>query len=312
MSFQRNFIMLYRQSKNYKNNKSSLSSNFYKYSLSATRNAIHSSFFGRIASCALRPITGSLTLETTLVLPIFIFLCISMIFFSQIFMIHSEIQGGIFRAARELAGNVLLTQSDLDNNVGVVFSDDVICMVMAREKVIEYSGDVLNECICLEDGTDGLKFFHSSVTDEYVDIVVHYRVKLPYAFGLDASFPIVQRCRMRTWTGVSGQIQEEDEGLVYITETGNVYHESTECTHIKLKIQLISGLELAAARNNGGSKYKPCDKCAKNGLEGNKAYITREGDKYHNSLSCSGLKRSVRQIPKSQISEKSACTRCCR
>ena len=41
-------------------------------------------------------------------------------------------------------------------------------------------------------------------------------------------------------------------------------------------------------------------------------YVTSDGDRYHNSLACPGLKRSVRSIPKSEALGKGLrpCGRC--
>lgn len=294
---------------------SSLSINICKYSLTATSNTSKSdsSFsYGRAASFTFENFRASLTLETAIALPIFMFLCISIIFFCQMFSVHSEIQGSLFRAAKDVSGNVLLVQTGLDENlIDSESAMKLVCVEQARRNVLEYSGGYLDECICLEGGADGLSFICSAVTEEYADLIVSYKIHLPYAFGVDATFPVVQRCRIRLWTGISGRSKTEDmEELVYITETGTVYHKSAECTHLKLTIRTINCQELSSARNNNGGKYKQCDKCAKEGAEGSVVYITNEGDCYHNTLSCSGLKRTVQQVSKSEVRGKSACIRC--
>lgn len=267
--------------------------------------------FGRTALFTFGSQKGSLTLETAIVLPIFLFFCMMFVFLCQVFYIHCEIQGSLFQAARYLSGNALYAQVAVSKDLqDVELVQKAIGIAAARQKVIEYSADELDKCVCLQNGSNGLQFLYSSITEEYVDLIVNYRVQLPYSFGLDASFPIVQRCRIRAWTGCSGEINNNEEEVVYITENGIVYHVNPDCTHLKLTIKQIQEQDLAEARNYNGSKYKSCDKCAKNGLEGKSVYITEDGDRYHNTLNCSGLKRSVQQIPKSQISGKSVCKRC--
>lgn len=187
----------------------------------------------------------------------------------------------------------------------------VLCIASVRQKVLNDTEEVLQENSCLAGGKSSLEFLHTTVKDDMVDVMVSYRVKLPYAFGIEISYPIVQRCRIRAWTGRSGEIREDNpKEMVYITENGSAYHKSAGCTHLRLSICFISSSELETARNNNGGKYKPCEKCAKQGEDRNQVYITKEGNRYHNSIGCSGLKRSVRKVLKSEVKGKSACMRC--
>ncbi|MBD8948918.1 MAG: pilus assembly protein, partial [Blautia obeum] len=47
-------------------------------------------------------------------------------------------------------------------------------------------------------------------------------------------------------------------------------------------------------RNKSGEKYHACERC-RAGSAGS-VYITGEGNRYHGSLSCSGLKRTVEEV----------------
>ena len=95
---------------------------------------------------------------------------------------------------------------------------------------------------------------------------------------------------------------------MYVTATGSVYHEDTECTHLKLSIRPVEKTSLSDMRNHNGAIYHACEKCGDNA--GNTVYITNEGNRYHSSLSCSGLKRTVKQITREEASQMRACKKC--
>lgn len=124
---------------------------------------------------------------------------------------------------------------------------------------------------------------------------------------------VVSCCYMRAWTGYDvehrAEGEEGEETYVYITDRGSAYHMARNCTHLTLSITLVGKEELTALRNASGGRYSPCEKCGGDGS--GIVYITNEGDRYHNTIECSGLKRSVRCIPLSEAGGRSPCSRCC-
>lgn len=117
--------------------------------------------------------------------------------------------------------------------------------------------------------------------------------------------------KYRKWNGydVTGaKVFDEDEEYVYITESGTSYHRSRGCSHLKVKIRCVTKQMLESTRNNNGEKYKPCEKCARNssGL----LFITEEGNKYHSSSACSGLKRTVKTVKLSEVGGRTPCKDC--
>ncbi len=117
---------------------------------------------------------------------------------------------------------------------------------------------------------------------------------------------------IRKWTGydvMSTDVGREEEEYVYITESGVVYHRSRNCSHLKVSISVVNYTEVSQTRNYYGQKYKPCEKCA-NGKSTGLIFITDKGDKYHNSASCSGLKRTIQTVPLSKVGARGPCSLC--
>lgn len=116
----------------------------------------------------------------------------------------------------------------------------------------------------------------------------------------------------RKWTGYDvthGASSAEEEEYVYVTENGSVYHRDRECRHLKVTILVTNSSEVINRRNDYGEKYKACERCAKGSATG-LLFITATGDRYHNSASCSSLKRSVKTVSLKEVEGWDACSVC--
>lgn len=152
-----------------------------------------------------------------------------------------------------------------------------------------------------------------SPLDTMVDLMEPYTFEARCnVFGLPSQFMMI-RARAHPWTGyklgsgTGGDAGSMEDPIVYVAENGTVYHLSRSCTHLDLKIRPVDSKTVGNERNNGGGKYKRCEIC---GGGSGTVYITDEGDRYHASLSCSGLKRTIYEIPLSQVGNKRLCSRC--
>ena len=115
---------------------------------------------------------------------------------------------------------------------------------------------------------------------------------------------------MKGWTGYErAGFLAEDEETVYITETGMVYHRDYHCNYLELSARMVPAEIVEDLRNESQGKYYPCERCAHKGA-GSGVYITDYGDRYHTSLSCSGLKRTIYAVPLSEAVGKGACSKC--
>jgi len=118
--------------------------------------------------------------------------------------------------------------------------------------------------------------------------------------------------RCRKWTGydvLTTHTEEKEEEYVYITDNGSVYHKNRECSHLKVSINVINKDELLFSRNDYGEKYHACEKCVHGNSTG-LLFVTGQGNKYHNSANCSGLKRSIRMVKLSDVNGMPGCSSC--
>jgi hypothetical protein len=121
---------------------------------------------------------------------------------------------------------------------------------------------------------------------------------------------IYSQCVVKPWTGYCATVDlGSDEEMVYVTEYGQVYHKNRSCSHLALSLRVCAYNQISEERNQSGAKYYPCEYCGKNGFV-TVVYLTGQGNRYHTSLYCKGLKRTLRYLPLSQVGSLPACKTC--
>lgn len=140
-----------------------------------------------------------------------------------------------------------------------------------------------------------------------IDVVSGFVYVIPW---IHKTIQITQRCLVKDWTGCDITKSQE---IVYITKNGKVYHITKECSHLSLSIRKIYYKQLSTERNCYGEKYGRCAICVKTKLvTESDIFVTEDGNKYHNSLMCSGLLRNIITVEKSKVQDKAPCSRCSR
>lgn len=254
---------------------------------------------GRVSSFIICRQKGSMTIETALVLPIFLFAMLLVIMLSDALGLYMTIQGAIHQNVK------LAAQSAYDQQLdsAAIYS-----------RILEDIGEDYLLRAPIEGGSRGIRFDDFGVEDgEVIDLVLEYRLQFPFDLIGVGTIPMRQGGTAHKWIGYGGSslIDEntEEEEYVYITPYGTVYHRSTECSHLKLSIHEVTAEQIENLRNTDGGKYKGCELC--NGaLSSEHLYITDDGDRYHSSLICSGLKRDIITIPISKVGSRRPCSRC--
>ena len=279
---------------------------------------------------------ASLTVEAALVMPLFLYFMIAFLYFIQIFSLQEQIQSEITKMGLNLSKTAYVYQEfpgieEAQNFDQTIFGTDFEIGLQELTRTIA-EGGLLKGCAvkyldkdwinksCIQNGFDGISFYSSSVLndEDCIDIIVRYRVKIPIKLFSLEDMRMIQRVRLRSWTGyevaasysMEEESDKENELIVYITETGSVYHRSKDCTHIKLSVTSVLGIP-SELRNDNGAKYYSCEACC-SGEESNFStyYITSDGTRYHSRNNCSKIKRTVKEIKFSEIGSRLPCKRC--
>ena len=239
---------------------------------------------------------GSMTLEASMALPLFVMMVCAFLFFFRMLEIQQKVELAAEYAVRQTA---VLAHGQEDRNV-----------------LLEAEGLFFNE-LRKEDFPDsyvrgswaGFSFADSQDTDEYVDLCVSYRVRNPISFFGWFDYSFHQRAKAHKWNGDIHSTSAQSQ-YVYVTEYGTVYHLTESCPVLDLSIQKVAVWELQARRNKSGSKYVSCEQCGAEHTDW--LYITDYGTAYHSDISCSGLRRSINRIPIEEAAGLGLCSRCAR
>ncbi len=240
---------------------------------------------------------GSITVEAALVVPVFFLAVVTLLYLMEITAIQTSMRAGLQYAGKKAAKEAYVLTAVMPAKL----EQDVVHAIGAER---------LDRSI-VSGGSGGVSCSGSriSLRTGIGELVVSYQVRLPFPVFRVPPIEYKEKMRIKAWTGYEKPgFHEENEETVYITETGLVYHRDYHCTYLDLSIRMVTSTEVNDLRNNSGGKYYPCEYCGKKSGKG--VYITDTGERYHSSLSCGGLKRTVYAVPVSEAVGKGACSRC--
>ena len=261
--------------------------------------------------------SGSITVETALVLPIFLFAVLTYLYIAEAIRFSGNAEEALHQTARQLATYSYAYEHALgEADTGNLISSKGLSLTVGKSMVMKHLGNDYADESPIEGGSGGISFLRSSVLggDELIDLIASYKVDTPFdIFGI-RNFGVINRARIRAFTGYDNTRRkvsdsEEDEETVFITDHGTVYHRNINCSHLKITVRETTQADVSRERNNNGGKYYPCEFCGNRASSG-KLYITTEGDRYHTTVTCSALKRGIQAVPLSQVGDKRACKTC--
>ena len=245
---------------------------------------------------------GSFTLEAAVILPLLACFFVSILFFFRVMQVQMEVQKTLDDTGRKLAVYLPnVEESFVDEAAGLAAAEVMFRSAMEeRETAKQY----------ISGGTAGISLLGSTFEGDEVCLRAVYQMKLPVRLLQVSGLRLMSRTECRKWTGFQASGEAETEVWVYITENGTVYHTTETCTYLNLSIRGVNQEEMTELYNENGRKYTACELCGENGNERGRLYVTNYGDRYHTTLGCSGLKRTILTVRLSEVEGRPPCSKC--
>ena len=242
---------------------------------------------------------GSITAEASIVVSIFFFAVLAMASLLEIMYLQTSIKNALCSVGKQMAAES--------------YFQPMVLTKQMEKRMVEILGEEFFDSSYIANGKDGLDCSRSRsyLTTTIMELTVDYQIELPF---LIFDLPLLSRSetiRIKGWTGKESLgTGEGDYEIVYMTEHGVVYHEDLSCTHLELTIRPIAKGGIESYRNKGGETYSPCEYCGFLSILRKTVYITEQGNRYHTTLNCQGLKRNIYTVLKKDVYGIGGCSKC--
>ena len=259
---------------------------------------------------------ASLTLEASLVLPIFLFYIMTLLYGLEIIRFESDaFQALSIEITRE---SFEAYQTKYGGLSGA--SDNTYMTTMSEKTAIQNVKDYLDMQIlpylCVENSRDGVKVIlqeNMAGTDNR-SLSVTYKLK-PFLYLLPiGDITVTDKLVLHDFTGYCKEKDAvwdkygEENIYVFITPYGEKYHFSESCTYLKVKLQPIAAGEVFGYRNLDGEIYRPCEVCGDE--ESLVVYVTKWGNRYHTKRDCKAIQKNIQRVLLSQTGGRTPCSKC--
>ncbi len=263
-----------------------------------------------------RMLRASMTVEAALVLPLFVFFFVNLSCVIELIRLHANVAFNLREIGDRLClYGYVLSEGDApsdallsENGLGGI----VLSQTFVKSELVSHLGEDYLEHAPLAKGAQSLNLLESEIPkqSDYIEINVTYEAAPFWQLAGFRSFRMANRYYGHIWNGYALSGNGETSVIVYVAENGEVYHADSDCTHLQLSISEIAAAAVAAQSNVWGEKYGACQLCCK-GATTDKVYITEQGNCYHSSRDCSGLKRTVYSINLEEARKRyRRCSRC--
>lgn len=255
---------------------------------------------------------ASMTVEAAIVFSIFLIAVINLLSVLEFVRLQSNMSSALHQVGKKLSiygyaydkSGLELEEYSLSS---VAFS-----YLYVKNAVEKYIGKEYLDNTVLTNGSSGLNYGNSKIMeDDRIDIIARYKVSGLFTYNGIKGIPMYSRFYGHVWNGYDVENKgglEEEEIYVFITKNGTVYHRNRNCTYLNPSVKAVFYEDLKEKRNENGAIYYACERC-ENGKK-TVVYITEHGTRYHTSLECSGLKRTIYSILLSEVGDRLPCSKC--
>ena len=255
---------------------------------------------------------ASMTVEAAIVFSIFLIAVFNLLSVLEFVRLQSNMSAALHQVGKKLSiYGYAYDKSGLELEdyplASVAFSYSYV-----KATVENYIGKEYLDDTVLKHGKSGIYYGNSKIMEkDRIDIVTLYEVNGLFSYIETKEIPMFSRFYGHVWNGYdveNKQTTEDGEEYVFITQNGTVYHRNRNCTYLNPSIKAVLYENLKEERNENGAIYYACEKCGN--TKKSVVYITDQGTRYHTSLECSGLKRTIYSIPISEVGGRSPCSKC--
>lgn len=239
---------------------------------------------------------GSYTLEAAVIIPIAAIFFMTILFFFRVLQVQTQVQEALYYSSRKTAceASAVSSETALRISAEVYFRKELSSYELPDQYI--YGGKY------------AVTLGNSDFSGSDISLQANYYMKLPVTFFSVKGISVQQQSASHKWIGDREHATEED--YVYITEHGTVYHRSRNCHYLDLSIQTAAYGKIPYLRNKNDHKYYACSECVAENTKTETVYLTNYGTRYHSSLSCSGLKRTIYLISIEKVGDKGPCGKC--
>lgn len=250
---------------------------------------------------------GSMTVEASMVLPVFLFFMMTLLMGIEMVRLQCNLFAGLGSSEA----------IHMEKQIQRALQDQPLLGHFKVDAAEEYLNGQENGRLCLL-GNISVRNQSDVQGNGRIEVEVQYQIKpfiywLPIGNSNGGGLCFEDELFAHDFNGYRGSVEgdrREEEEIVYITENGTRYHTDTGCVSLRISVQTVHSSRLSAMRNQSGGRYYPCERCrpSKSGV----FFITRDGDRYHRGADCSSLKRTVRAVTLEEAVRmgRSACSKC--